>query len=73
MVGSGGVTMTFAELPDGGCRFEVTNADAVADFLFCGLPAMAGKAYCAAHMAIAYQTAIETDQFRRGPAMLRAA
>jgi GcrA cell cycle regulator len=71
MPGSG-VMMTFAEMPDDGCRFEVGGADAVANYLFCGQPAIAGKPYCRAHYEIAYQT-IETDQFRRGPAILRAA
>jgi GcrA cell cycle regulator len=64
--------MTFAELPDGACRYETSGATAVQDFRFCGLPAIAGKPYCATHYEIAYRT-IQTDQFRRGPAMLRAA
>jgi hypothetical protein len=68
------VSLPFGALPDDACRFEVGGADVVADYLFCGQPAIAGKPYCAAHMAIAYQT-IETDldQFRRKPPVFMAA
>jgi hypothetical protein len=42
------------DLELGQCRFECTDADSAADYLFCGLPVVECSSYCPAHKAITW-------------------
>ncbi|WP_024516802.1 GcrA family cell cycle regulator [Bradyrhizobium sp. Tv2a-2] len=44
----------FAELGDGECQYECTNADGVGDWLFCGNPCKSGSAFCRKHHGVVW-------------------
>ncbi len=56
--------LTLMELTERTCKWPIGDP-ATEDFWFCGLPSVAGKPYCEAHVGVAFQSMIARRDRRR--------